>query len=310
MEEMGPSHVYRIAGVGDPGTGKSGAIASVVNTGRYYLRVIDLDGNTEPLFQFIRREFWPRVHIEHVEDNLYLPGASDVVESRERPGEMVPRKLTDEVKTKGSPKAFRRIWQLLEDWPGLGPVSGWGPSDILMVDSATPLIKAVDRKVRHISGKSASEQDWKHQAAVNGDFLALMERLKSRARTPCHLYVTFHRKMIGPKEIPEQTKNVKTPEVNKEIIAAAAELWPTKFYPNSPGRECPTTVGGMFSTLLLFETVFRGEQPVRVIRTVPRPEMDVKVPVVGLPALLPLEDGLWQVFQALSKEQGNGQAKE
>ena len=304
MEESGPTHVTRIAATGDPGTGKTGAIASVINNSSYKLRIIDLDGNTEPLFQFINRDRWKDVDIQHVEEGLVLPGASDTVPSKEDPNKVVPKRLMDEVRPKGAPRAFRRVWQLLEDWPGLGPVASWGSDTILMLDSATPLIKAVDRKVRHISGIGPREQDWKHQMAVNADFLALFERLKNRRLTPCHLYVTFHRKLIAPKEIEIDTAKNKVPELNKEIRAAQAELIPTKYFPNSPGRECPTQIGGMFSTLLLFETVFDGAgKGTRAIRTVPKPEMDVKVPA-KLPPLLSVEDGLWRVFQALTTANG------
>lgn len=304
MKELGASHVWRIAAVGDPGSAKTGAIASVVNGGGYNLRIIDLDGNTEPLFQFIDREHWGKVDIQRVEEDLYLKGAAERYTEADGKPELVGqfKPLTSDVKTK-NPIAFRTIWALLEDWPQFGPVEKWGPKDILMIDSASPIIFAAERKVMKITGHDSQTRTFDDQRQTNSEFLGLLERLKSRRRTPCNLYVTFHRKLQAPEMI-QESRTQKMPELNKEVLEKKAAVLPTKFYPNAPGRACGPLVGSYFSTVLLFETIFEGEKPVRVIRTVPKPEMDVKVPVKGLKTNLPVETGLWTIVQALETAEG------
>lgn len=105
---------------GDSGSGKSGALASLVRAG-YKLRVLDMDNGLDPLKTYIMKE---------------CPHAVDNVEFRT---------LRDNYKTTAAgpkvdkPKAFVDAMRMLDQWKyddtDLGRPSEWGPDYICVLDS-------------------------------------------------------------------------------------------------------------------------------------------------------------------------------
>jgi hypothetical protein len=105
---------------GDSGSGKSGALASLVKAG-YSLRILDMDNGLDPLKTFVMKEC--PANVDHVEY----------------------RTLRDDYKTTASgpkvdkPKAFVAAMKMLDLWKyddvDLGKPSDWGPNVIFVLDS-------------------------------------------------------------------------------------------------------------------------------------------------------------------------------
>lgn len=114
--------------LGDPGTGKTGGLTSLVAD--YWLGILDYDNGLETLKQFVRRDYGD-------------PGLDNVEY----------RTLRDKRKTTpqgsvvdGQATAFTDGLKMVDHWKygntDLGPPSQWGPERILVVDSMTLQAKA------------------------------------------------------------------------------------------------------------------------------------------------------------------------
>src|SRR5271154_5879609 len=133
--------------LGDPGGGKTGALASLAKA-KYNLRVIDLDNGLDILANLLRDdpEALARVEFETITDKMRNVG-----------GKLMPAKAT----------VWQRAVGLLQDWKtesaSLGPVSSWGSQDVLVIDSATHLCKAAmdfQLSMNARLGQAPQQSDW------------------------------------------------------------------------------------------------------------------------------------------------------
>ena len=280
----------RLMIAGYPGTGKTGALACLVNIG-YKLRVLDFDGNLEPLYAYTKPEMLKNIDVLSFEDKL-------------RGGQK-------SIEVAGIPTAFSNALRAMDHWKytdpdtekevDLGYSKDWGSDTILLLDSLTTMGVAAKRRTMSMMNKTPLNATRNVWGAAMEDQNAFCEKLTSR-KNRFHVIVTAHLKKIGPKDI-----EAKDDPLTKELKERVAEVVPTRLFPAALGQALSPEIGGHFPTLVLCETEFRGSKVRRVIRTVPRPEMDLKVPAVNLPDTLPLEDGLLQIFTALkAKGVNNG----
>src|SRR5260370_10876021 len=113
--------------MGDPGSGKTGALASLVKAS-YWLGILDYDNGLETLKQFILKECPEKV------DNVEFRTLRD----KRRAGPEGP--VLD-----GPPRAFMEGLKLLDHWKykdqgvevDFGVPAEWGPNRILVLDSTT-----------------------------------------------------------------------------------------------------------------------------------------------------------------------------
>lgn len=109
---------------GDSGSGKSGALASLVAAG-YHLRILDMDNGLDPLKTFVNREspdLLNRVEYITLRDNYKTTNTGVKVDK---------------------PKAFVAAMKMLDAWKyddagtpvDLGSPASWGPDYILVLDS-------------------------------------------------------------------------------------------------------------------------------------------------------------------------------
>jgi hypothetical protein len=119
LNELTASPVVKMLLIGDSGTGKTGAIASLVKAG-YNVRLLDMDNGWESLAQAVGRDCPERarsVVVESFRDKYKGTPIGPVID--------------------GVPKAFVSAIALLDKWGDLGNPSTWGPDSILVVDSLT-----------------------------------------------------------------------------------------------------------------------------------------------------------------------------
>lgn len=267
--------------VGYPGSGKTGALVSLVNAG-FKLRVLDFDGNTEPLLKFSDPAMLHNVDIAYFEDKLKPQGQF--------------------IEPVGIPKAFVNALNMMNHWKyeedgqvvDLGKSSDWGPDTIVVLDSLTKQGDAAFRRAAKLLNKTSAnitQQVWKLAMDEQAAFIEMLTSAENRH----HVIVLAHLKMISPKDVMKGDDDT-TVDIKKQI----AEIVPTRLWPRALGRELPQVIGGEFPTLLLAEAEYKGTGMRRVLRTVPRPDLDIKLPAPNIPPTLDIADGLLKVFQALS----------
>lgn len=267
---------------GFPGSGKTGALAALANAG-YNLRIADFDGNLASLIEHLTPEALHRVEVVSLEDKLKY-------------GERT-------IEPSGMPTAFARFLKLWNNWEyetpqgekiSLGPVRSWSLNDILVIDSLTEMGEAIMRRTLALNNRTIlnrRQADWGTAMADQDAVMAIV----TASDIPCHVIVTSHLKIIAPRE-PDKDKDSETVQAIKEQVA---DLVPARLYPTALGHQLPQSIARHFSTVLLFDTEFVNGKPKRVIRTQPKPEVDVKMPAASLPPTLPLETGMLTIFEAL-----------
>lgn len=291
----------RVLAQGFPGTAKTGALAALINTGKWRLAFIDFELNTLPLEQYVKPEFYKNVLIAPCRDAMTLLD------------EHTP------MKSKGTPKAFRRAYQLVDAFEGTdlngkaqswGDSRTWGPETILGVDGLTGMCAAGMRRVLYMNGKSIRrKQDW---GMVQSEVVEYTNHLITTL--PCHLYMISHLKINSPRLLEPEDDKGNNPGVTQEIAQAlnerAVEVIPTRLVPNLLGTAEAPNYPGLFPVCLYFDTDTVHGKTSLVIRTVPHPAVVVKVPGEGLAEKLPVKDGLLTIFNALKASGGlNGATK-
>lgn len=272
--DISRSMPVRILLMGNPGAGKTGSLACLANAG-FKLRVLafDKESNMMPLLLHTRPECRANIDILFFEDRM-------------RAGQRFIEPI-------GVPSAFADAIKAMTNWPGLGASKDWGPETVVVLDGITSMGTASMRRAMAMANKTPlnrTQQVWGFAMDDQDNFIELMVSNANRF----HFIALSHTKMIGPKDVTNSDD-----DLSKTIKQQAADLVETRLYPSALGRELPRNIARHFPCALLIESEFKGKTVRRVIRTVQRPELDLKVPASSLADSLPIEDGLLTVFRAL-----------
>ena len=284
LQDFASTAVVKTLAAGYPGTGKTGSLASLANSGRYNLRVLALDGNTTiiPLLRYIKPEFHSKVE-------LYVPPRDNVRIGSER------------AETVGIPRRFTTTMNMLDRWKykradgaetDLGPVKEWGAKDVLVLDNLTEVSTDAMRYVLMGSGrvqKGPRQREW----GTAQDLIRAMVELLASDLVPCNVLVITHLKMIGPPQPDEEDSD----EV-KQHKSALREIIPYRLCPLVLGQQLAGEVARYFPFSLLYERHVMGSQVKRMIVTKPRDTADAKMPL-DLPTELPIETGLLTIFDTV-----------
>lgn len=135
---------------GDSGSGKTGALTSLVAAG-YLLRVLDMDNGLETLKTYASKDCPANlgsVEFRTLRDRYKASASGPVID--------------------GQPKAFIDALKMLDKWKyddvDLGPPATWGPEAILVVDSLTFLSDAAFAWAQAINVGAKDPRQWYGQA--------------------------------------------------------------------------------------------------------------------------------------------------
>lgn len=123
LSEHNSSELTKLLLMGDSGSGKTGALVSLVKAG-YKLRIIDLDSGLGILRTMILQQCPDKIEnvdFETIRDKYKSVGTSGL---------------------KATPKAWTALSKLLNEWPDGTTPAEWGPDTILVIDSLTAAGKA------------------------------------------------------------------------------------------------------------------------------------------------------------------------
>jgi hypothetical protein len=259
------AHSNKMLMIGDSGSGKTGALISLIEAG-YKLVILDFDNGLDILVNAILEE----------------PNADELLER------VTYATLTDKMKAvngvlmpDGVPKAFSTAMKLLTNWKtedeDLGPVSTWDDDTILVVDSLTFMSNAAFRYVDAIN-------NFKDPRQTFGESMKLIESalgLLYSDSIKCHVIINSHITYI------ENEANV------------------NKGYPSSIGKALSPKIPRYFNSILQVKVIGAGASAKRVIRTVPDGTIDLKAPMMPgkIPQELPLATGLADFFKLLHKQE-------
>lgn len=269
--------------VGYPGAGKTGALACLLNAG-FKLRVLDFDGNLEPLLKWADPAKLDNLDAIHFEDQTRIGS-----------GFLEPV---------GIPQAFANALRAMDQWkyPGpdgvevdLGASKDWGPDTIVVLDSTRTMGDAAFRRAMKMLNKTPMNTTDRVWGLAMSEQAAFLNKLGSSSNR-FHVIILSHLKMVGPKDVRSGDSDLTT-----TIKGQVADLIGTRLYPWVLGWQLPQTIAGDFSTVLEVASTVKAGQVKRVIRWQPRQELDLKLPAnMGDVKELDIKDGLLHIFRAVS----------
>lgn len=280
----------RLAIVGYPGSGKTGAIAALANAG-LKVRVIAFDksGNMQALVQYTKPEFRKNIDIVLLEDKMKM-GAKNI-------------------EVDGAPDAFVRGVRLMTNWKdkdekgveyNLGQSNDWGLDTVVVLDSLTSMGDAAKRRAKFLLNSTNLNDDRVYGAAMGEQehFIELL--MKSEAKH--HTIVLSHLRIIGPKDTRKGDS-----QIMEQIKEQTAELVPVRLFPSALGWQLPQQIGRHFPAILLAESKVQNGKVKRVLSTVTDLGLDLKFPALNIPTEMVIHDasgkagdGLLKAFDAVS----------
>lgn len=272
--------------VGYPGAGKTGALACLLNAG-FKLKVLDFDGNLEPLLLYANPAMLGNLDAISFEDKM-----------RMGQGGLEPI---------GIPTAFADAWRAMDEWKyksigldgvpfetNLGKSDDWGPDTVVVLDSLTAMGEAAKARSMKMQNKTPTTMTDRVWGLAMQEQETFVKRLTA-ASNKFHVIVLAHLKMIGPKDIRSGDNAVTT-----QIKTEQASLIDTRLFPSALGWALPQQIGQHFPTLLELKLTVKAGHAKRMLNLVPRPELDIKLPSKLEARELDISDGMLQVFRTLS----------
>lgn len=271
------SRPQRIMIVGFPGRAKTGALAALANAG-FKLRILDFDGNLDPLFAFCTPEGLANIDAVHLGDKTKLDPNGNLIAD-------------------GIPSAFKRMGKMLDHWKytdadgvevDLGKSTEWGQDTIVVLDSLTSFgDNLMLRAAAALNARGVDDRVYGYAQRDQDGMISKMTSPENRF----HLIVISHLTMIGPKDIRKGDS-----DIAQDIKRDMAEMMSTRYYPSAVGWKLPQFIGKHFPTIVQADVTPGGKL---VLKTRPRSDLDLKVPALNIDKELDIGDGMLKLFKAL-----------
>jgi hypothetical protein len=279
---------YRAFHIGFPGSGKTGALAALANAG-YKLRIIDFEGNYQPLVEYVDERALANIDIVTLQDKM-------------RSGDKY-------VEASGIPEAFNKALTLMQHWKykdedgtevDLGKSSEWGLDTIVVVDSMSSGGTSAKLRAMKMNNKTPANMTsavWGHAVADWSNFIEIMKADRNRF----HLIINSHKQILGPADFLNQNDDKEGNEALKEqkMEMIRDGMIPSRIYPVSVTKPNAQVIHGMLPIMLEFLKTTKQGKDMRVINTVGGMEIDLKIPSRSVKATYPIETGLAEIFEAL-----------
>lgn len=264
------AEVTKLLFLGESGSGKTGALASLAKAG-YNLRIVDLDNGVDILYNLLKddEEALSRVVYETITDKFKMQKGRPLPEA----------------------KVWTKVTQLLSHWKvegeggyDLGTLETWTPKDVLVIDSVTFLAKAAFRHILSISGRlgqSPYQSDY-------GDAQRLVE----------DLFATLYGSDVNCNVIGIS-----------HITYIEDQYIGTKGHPTTIGKALSPQLPRYFNSMLMAKSSGQGATSKKLIHTKPIAAVELKTtnPKVVKDSY-PLETGLAEYFAALRGNPAAGTA--
>lgn len=261
LETHQATTVLKMLCVGDSGSGKTGALASLANAG-YRLVIMDFDNGLDVLLQYVKPECRKNVIFKTFTDTFKPVG--------------------NKLLCQGA-KAYVDAITSLQNWkdPDIGPASSWGADTILVVDSLTFFGDSALRFALQLNqrlNQRPYQSDWGEAIGYQEDLCRLLYSTDIKCHVIMNAHLTSTRESLDDKGQPVQSE---------------------KLYPSALGNKLPPKIGRYFNTMVLFK--LRGTQRKILTRPQSNVDVKTPWKTETLPSELPVEDGLLTIFKLVSK---------
>lgn len=237
--------------LGDSGSGKTGALCSLAGVG-YNLRILDLDNGLDV--------------VKNILTDSTAPYGKDAASRVNFVTLTEKMKMVANKPVAVSANVWSRTMNLLSNWTDgeekFGPVTTWGPNDILVVDSLTLLGTAAMNHILSLNGRLGQhpyQSDWGLAQSLLESLLQMLFSTELR----CNVIMLCHITMMGESVTGADGKTLNDVGVRKG-------------YPNALGRSLPRRIGQYFNTSLMVTTSGTGAGVRRNIVTTTNGTVDLK----------------------------------
>jgi hypothetical protein len=268
--------------MGDPGSGKTGALTSLVAAG-YKLRIYDFDNLLATLVQFVRHECPENM------GNIAYQTFTDKLKGVDTPLTMIGASFKVTPNNDGTPKAYSNAMKQLTHWKDpegedLGKPEDWGSDTVVVIDSLTTASNAAFRYCQAMNPLAKEPQTYyfaAQQLIMNMLQLVCSKDFRVNVLVLAHLAYT---KRPSSKDAQENMTAHQTMELGKG-------------FPRSVGSALNEVIAAHFNSALLVESTNNR----REIRTRSTGLVDLKNPApFDCPEKLPIETGLATFFEAVT----------
>lgn len=237
--------------LGDSGSGKTGALCSLAGAG-YNLRILDLDNGLDIVKNILTDP-----------SNPFGPAAASRVSFITLTEKM---KMVANKPVAVTANVWARTMNMLSNWTDgeekLGPVSSWGPNDVLVIDSLSLLGVAALNQILSLNGR-LGQPPWQSDSGLAQSLLESLLQMLCSTEIKCNVIVLCHITMLG-----DSITNADGKIIN--------DVGVRKGYPNALGRSLPRRVGQYFNTALMVTSAGSGTSVRRNILTTTNGTIDLK----------------------------------
>lgn len=254
--------VTKMLCLGDSGSGKSGALASLAAAG-YNLRIVDIDNGLDILRGYATdpnspypKEMGGRIEFETITDKMQQQG-----------GRLIPVNAS----------VWQRVVNLLDNWESpdkttkFGNISTWTEKDVLVIDTLSILGDHALKFILKLNirlGQKPHQSDWAEAQAL---LMGLLEKLYDDS-VKCNVLVNCHIKYI------EDSNGI------------------SKAFPESVGKAFSPKIGRYFNNVVLWKTVGREKK----LTTVSTAQLELKTSApLRVKQEYPIHNGLADLFKDL-----------
>lgn len=261
---------------GDSGTGKTGALLSLILAG-YKIYALDYDNGFDIIRNLLiekkRQDLFKSVDVHTLTDEMTSTGIH-----------LVPKDAN----------AWPRMVQLLADWPGVGNIRTLGSKDILVVDSLNFAGRAAMRYIAKLNNRLTVPP----QIQDYFDAQRMLENLCATLydnTVKCNVIVLTHIREIA------QTREQVNARGN--VVQVKIEGTERMLPETGAGKAMSPVIGRFFNNVLMTDIVGTGPSARRMFRTQPHQNVGLKTSAPGsVPASLPLDTGLATFFAIVRGE--------
>lgn len=268
--------------MGDPGTGKTGSLTSLVKAG-YKLLIYDFDNLLTPLIAFVKHECPENLR------NVHFQTFTDKLKGVDNPVMMMGNAMKVMDISATTPKAYINAMKQLTLWndpegENLGEPGKLGKEWVVVVDSLTSASNAAFRYCQAVNPAGREPQAYYHTAQ---QLIMNLLQLLCGKDFDVNVLVLAHLAYTRRPRSKEQADNM----TQHEILELG------KGFPRSVGSALNEIIAASFNSALLMEEI-NGK---RTIQTKSTSLVDLKnpVPFGGLDKL-PIETGLATFFKAVN----------
>ncbi len=288
--------------IGDSGHGKTGAKASLIAAG-YKLRMIDTDRGFKILRSLLTDSHYPyAAYMKHHGIDPYEPGRISYIPI-ETPIDVQTvtvsksgRNISYDILAPTSVAAWRTVLNQLREWKdedqnlNLGPITDWGPDEVLDFDSISTLAKMAKYWMQSLNGHMGALED--DHGRDSGGAQELIDRLSDKvtsSKVKCNVILTTHITKIDVER--------GAPMTPQELLREKKAVDPRGF-PSIIGKALSPLIGRRWNdTLIMRRTGNSGNAEWR-IHAEPVDNTDAKHSVWLEPSY-PISTGLAEIFAAL-----------